>query len=323
MTQKPHSIPSSKDPLSQRGKAALTALVIAGALALLLLLPNLAAQKISPWRGALPTANMNATEAQTALLRAEYLHEAAIRPLLIKAGFYGPDDAVTDGKPYYIRNQGNSLHYASLLWAFRDIPEAHDKLLAVLTDTSLPTQVRSQRFLLLVNALNGVAEVLVTEKNSWISIGNYFSPNVAKRMAYFNTNPAVTSTSSPSPEALAVHRQKLALAREFLPFMLTDMLREMDATAAIASKASAAEEKKGSKAASLLGDSAPFARYAGEALLTLWNKRDDPGFRPLAFELLKDPKAPAAQRYPAVALLAKKPGLPRAEYLAWAPYRSD
>lgn len=323
MTHEPIPTPSPKDPRSLRGKAALTALVIAGALALFLLLPNLAAQKISPWRGALPTAAMNATQAKTALMRAEYLHEAAVRPLLIKAGFYGPEDVSTEGKPHHSRTMANSLSYASMLWAFRDFSEVHDKLLDGLLDTGLPAPLRSQRFLILANTLSGVAEMLAKEKSGWISIGGYFPVNAANRMAYFNNNPLLESNNAvPSPEILEVYRQKLALAREFLPFLLTDMVREMNTVAAGSSKVSE-EGKQTSTAQKLLGDPTPFARYAGEALLAIWNKRHDTTFRPLAFELLKEPGARAAERYPAVRLLAEKPGMSRAEYLAWAPYSAD
>lgn len=322
MLHEPLASSPSGDRRSLRRTATLTALALGAALSLCLLLPNLASQKISPWRAALPTAAMSADQAKTALARAGYLHEAAVRPLLVRAGLYDPEEAKRELAPR--GTVGNSLGYASMLWAFRDFPTVYDKLLALLLDTGLPAPLRSERFYLLVSGLSNAADALAKEKGDWSSLNSYFSTDYLRKTAYFTRNPALkTHNATASAEALAIYRQKLDLAREFLPLLQSDLEQAMAATTAKRAASGSTAETDGGSARRLIEDATPYARYAGEALVTIWAQRNDPTFRPLAFELLRTPGASAAERYPAVSLLAQTPGLPRAEYLAWAPYRSD
>lgn len=297
----------------------------------------------STWRAALPTVETAAQDVIPALLRARQLFEAEIRPSLLEAGFASPDDMPDTDPDYYAfyDEDAPSALLTEKLWQFRAFPEIQSALFEGLLDTSLPAEYRVGRFTGISASLAAAAEVLASEDihasgdfdwdglddgNPWLS---YFSldPRIFgsvlgedEREEFEEYGFAIAGTT---PEDIAAYKEKLRLAAQTLPIFHADMLAEETALL----------ERLGAEGYDLgeryNDDAAPWERDdifmgdAGAALLAMWENREKPAVRNSGLAILQSDALSAEQRYMAVPLAAKKPGLPIAEYIQWARYEGD
>lgn len=298
--------------------------------------------KFSGWRNALPTTGMSATDAGGAYLRALYLHEAQIRPQLIRAGLFSPQD-VADGneQAWYAHDrehQGTSDVLVKTLWTMRAFPEVHDALLGLLLDETRAPGERIHEFFLYGACLAAIADALSWNDSSSFHLANYYDgrhigleePDMLFRwFNYYNADPRLNITSehdlfsakryesSPKAETGAERTEKLDIARRALPMILKDAQAEMAARAAHAPK-DAGEQHTAKKVRGTRRDMAEyledFSHSASRAVLALWENRANPGFFALAKELLLSGQGSLKERYDSIPLMAEKPGLSVAEY---------
>ncbi len=325
--------------------AAVFALVLAGTVFLAVSLPMVLSWKISPWRSALPTAAMTGAKAESALLRAELLHEQDVRPRLILAGF--GSEADLDGGDRYSHASSvdsPSAQLTACLWTARAFPALHDALLRMLLNTELPAAERAGRFYAMTGALNSLAEVLVTPRGrDRHRSGASFEESNLRWFGYYNNAPGLKPcrerddehgrdpqrTKEAARAERAAYTERLALANTVLPAILADMIRSADEKTANDKKAAdpAARDGAGSRLHhsrdGIWKNRDVYEYQAADAMKTLWEKRADPAFLPLALEAIASGEGSAADRYAAIPLIAKKSGLPLAEYLFWSRHERD
>lgn len=329
-------------------KAAAVALGLSGALLLALALAATLPEKARDWRAALPTPAMTEKDAEAASLRARYLHEATIRPQLIQAGFFSPDDAGLKKDRPYRRNRalGLSDSLTRALWTMRTLPELHDAFLSMLLDTKIDPHKRADFFFRYAAFLASAADSLArgsasryfNPRETFASGDTYFLSEIEQSwFAWFANDPRLTSRyrfdGQPDRKERAkkpgeTYEAKLALARELLPMVLETVLREMDEQAALAEKG--AEEGSDGQKGKAWGDRrspedylANLSRDVNEAMTDIWKNREISGFLIQAKDMLVSKDLPFEARYNAVPLIAEKPGLPAAEYIFWQQYKSD
>ena len=284
-------------------KAALSALVFAGGLALALGLASLLPEKSAAWRTALPQPGVTAEQAKTAMMRAQSLHEAAVRPKLIAAGFASARDAIEDR-----HRRTESMELTSALWTMRALPEVHDALLATLLDASMPPHTRKNIFYGLGMFLSHAAFGM--EKTA--PRGHHHASRADEWFRTINAAPAAFAAKL-SEEEQQEYTARRTLAQKVLPVLFAGVSRDSNMQELLA----AGDEKSRNP---YIRD---LTRAAQRAVRTLWLQRNDPAFFPLAKELMASSEGSLAERYNCLSLLAQKPGLPTSEYLLWNRDRND
>lgn len=318
-------------------KAAAVALGLSGALLLVLALAAALPEKARDWRAALPTPAMTEKDAEAAFLRARYLHEAAVRPRLIQAGLFSPDDAGLKKDRYGDRNRPPSLSewLTHALWTMRTLPELHDAFLAMLLDTKTDPRNRADSFFTYAAFLASAADSLAggsasrcfTPRETFAPKDMHFFFEIEKRwFAKLANDPRLKSRQG-AKKSGETYEAKLALARELLPLVLESVVREMaDQTAMAEKDAKAGNDDRKGKAwgdrHSPEGYLADLRNDVNKAMAAISKHREIPGFLAQAKEILALKGLPFEERYSAVPLIAEKPGLPAAEYVFWRRYKS-
>lgn len=338
-------------------KAAIVATVASALLLGGIFLAGILPGKHAGWQRALPTRRMSAEKAEDALVRARYLHEAAIRPRLILAGFASDEDLTDPGGRddcFYGSDEPVSSSLVQTLWAMRALPELHKAMLRGLLDTTRDRDERLRDFHTHAALLKSAAESLVAGKDS--AGGNLSACDIPRGRfrdygslsgwsAYFANDPRLkltpreergyrpgdSGTAGKTPEGKALYEQNLALARRVLPVILENVRQEMRAQDDLAREKSAQNEGKN-------GDDRSCNAYGGSsrehyldelgnavnvALSTMGKQRADSGFLSLAGDVMAAREGTFLERCAAVPLIAEKPGLPVSEYLFWGKYRDD
>ncbi len=325
--------------------AAVTVVAVAAALALAVFLSRSMPDTAPSWRSALPTPAMNAEQAQMALLRAELLHEEAVRPRLILAGFGSENDL---GGSRYSSREAESANLTACLWTLRSFPQLYAKLLDGLLDAKLPPKERGERFYIMAGTLDALSGSFTDGRREYRGrrADSSYQDSSSLWFSYYNNAPDLKVSVPESddiyyrerqrsgdeePDAdkkAALYKERLALANRLLPVVLGDMIREADAKIAREKEAdSAANGTK--KRRSYYGrdqiweEYCLFSESAPQALKAIWEKRADPSFLPLALEAMGSKEGATAARYNAIPLMAQKPGLPLAEYTFWGKYKND
>ncbi|MDL2271738.1 hypothetical protein LJC23_01750, partial [Desulfovibrio sp. OttesenSCG-928-I05] len=245
-------------------------------------------------------------------------------------GYYGMDD-----------NDASSLWLTEKLWHFRVFPELQAALLDGLLDTSLPADYRAGRFTGIAASLAAAAEVLASEDED--ASGNFDWDDLYTEepwLSYFSLDPLIFggalseeereefedygfALAEATPEGIAAYREKLRFAAQILPIFYADMMAE---EAALLEKLGTdgydLDDRYRNDAASWEKDDV-FMYDTGAALLALWENRDKPAAKRSALAVLQSDVLDAEQRYMAVRLAVKKPGLPLAEYIQWVQYADD
>lgn len=323
-------------------KAAAMALGLSGALLLVLALAATLPEKSLDWRAALPTPAMTEKDAEAAFLRARYLHEAAVRPRLIQAGFFSPDDAGAEKDRKSLRNRalGVSEWLTRALWTMRTLPELHDAFLAMLLDTKTGPRKRADSFFTYAAFLASAADSLAKgsadkpfnfrekshpgdmyflseiEKSWFTTLAN--DPRLRSRRGFGGSS----GRGEGAKKSGETYEAKLALARELLPPVLESVMQEM-------AEKDAEEGKNGRNGTTWADRHSPedfFAELSqdvNESMAVISKHREIPGFLAQAKALLALKGLPFEERYRAVPLIAEKPGLPAAEYVFWQRYKPD
>lgn len=338
---------------SLRARAAAIALAVSLCVFLALYLASTAPGKFSGWRNALPTTGMSAPDAAGAYLRALHLHEAQIRPQLIRSGLFSPEDVAGREDPGWRGREQHGLsdRLVKTLWTMRVFPEVHDTLLELLLDEDRAPDERIDEFFLYGAFLAATADTLVQDKCCYSKLSEYYTYRYDERhdkpldsdrlfrwFEYYTSDPRLgiafdggrlcpkEAGDSPKAGAVAEYAEKLDLVRRVLPLILGDTRAEMAARAAHARK-DAEEEQTVEKArdkwesrAKYLENLTPFVNGAVHAL---WKERANPGFFALVKELFLSGQGTPEERYGSIPLMAEKPGLPVSEYLFWQKYRQD
>lgn len=323
-------------------KGAAFALVLTGAVFLAVFIAATLPEKTTGWQAALPTASMSEAEAEAALLRAQYLHEAAVRPRLIRAGFFAANDVAGKRNPRgaYHNESAFSETLARALWNVRPFPELHDALLAALLDAKTDPRERVAAFSRYAGFLAATADAIAYKNSDAYRARDSYNRNWNGETAetwfeYFRYDPRVQygdngerryssrrETAKDAATAVAEFDAKLALARQVLPMVLADIQKDTAAQGAMD-----AEEKKQGKPKG--GKASPERRLeelsatVNEAVRAMWRERANPAFLALAKDMLNSGEGTVIQRYEAIPLIAQKPGLPLAEYLFWQQYKQD
>lgn len=326
-------------------KAAAFALAVSIAVFLAAYLAATLPEKFSGWQAALPTWGTDATAAHGGTLRAQYLHEAEIRPQLIRAGFLSPSEI----RDHYGREESllASDTLVRVLWSMRSFPELHKTFLAMLLDEKTPPQDRAMKFYMYGGLLAHLAESLADGSHAYFQAREFdFRQGYGEaprdwfeyycndpRLGVYSHNgslhPASERDSAKTPQAAAEYDAKLTLARRVLPMILASVQEE--AAPHIALDAKEREQDKTADAddaawngrlseAEFLED---ISEPIGQAIWAIWEKSDDPGFFPLAKDMLASGKGTFLQRLSAIPLMAEKPGLPISEYVFWQKYEDD
>ena len=318
-------------------KALAVLAILAGGALLCIALAALMRDNTAAWREALPKPGMSRAEAEGAALRAKYLHEAFIRPQLITAGFSEPQDARN------VAAQGRqplSGILTDALWTMRLFPETHTAFLDMLCDRKLSREEKLRRFFRFGSLLDTAATLIATGKNiqpkgnmpaahasarapqkapDWFAGYNAPGQNTGQNTGR-NTGQAldtvtgqVTDPGAKSPKA--VYAAALNTARQALPLMLADLGRETNAL----ETAKSPKKQIGTRGSDIRLASLSWAMLRSAS--AMGEKRDDPGFMPLVRDLLASDKGTVRDRYAAVPLMARKPGLPVTEYIAWDAHK--
>ena len=335
-------------------KAAGTAFALAVAIFMCLYLVATFPGKGSSWQSALPKQGMTSEDAGAALVRAKYLHEAEVRPKLIKAGFLSDDDIAARQRGWYSQGRSKSLQMSEILWGMRAFPELHAIFLAKLTDTSVSPDDRETFFYAMGGFLATMGDAVIKGENArdfryrdyrgdygrsekaydWFT---YYAEDPRLNIRYRNHDGYYTrrGEKTPSAEEKKTYEHNLAFAKRVLPFVYEQVLSGLEEYAA-ERKAQAEEMEK-----KLQADEAKhrrredmrkvdLGRYlekisdeTGKAVAIMAAKKDDSGFFPLVKELLASKEGSLEQRFAAVSLLADRPGLPISEYLFWQKYAGD
>ncbi|MDL2210736.1 hypothetical protein LJC26_08035 [Desulfovibrio sp. OttesenSCG-928-O18] len=308
--------------------------------------------KMDAWQQALPTRHMNTEEAEAALVRAKFLHESQVRPQLILAGFISDDDVQRAKNRYssYDSEQAKSASLTVALWTMRALPELREAMLRDLLDTTRSPENRVADFYTYAAILDNAAANLVTQKDSrrddFRAYRSDRYPNggeIAGWFAYFANDPRLnlrpaddrryrareSRVQEKTADDKALYELNLALARRTLPMVLENVRREMRAQDDIARKET--EESKNGKPrsrAAYEGSSREhyldeLSRAANEALFAMGKQRGDSAFPALADSVMNAEEGTFIERCAAVSLIAKKPGLPAAEYVFWGKYKDD
>ena len=323
---------------SLSGRAIAVILAFASSLLLAYLLITSLPAKNSGWEKALPTLGMFAADTEAALLRARYLHEAAVRPELIKAGFFSVDDAVERWNPHR-RNRGNEPSSATLtaaLWTFRALPALHDMFLSSLLDVNTPPQERAKDFYSYGELLASIADSIADGRKNRHSTNAYkreLSGNIAEWFAYFVNAPRMKSREAHggrrdhrSPEhakTSELFAERLAFARAVLPEILTYLKKDDKTRAALARRENNNANSSGKESFDNENYLEDLNRSIAEALRILWEKRADPSFTAMVREIVASNKGSLQERYDLIPLVAKQPGMPISEYFFWQQYKSD
>lgn len=342
-----HMPDNQKVPAGSRfaAKAAAVALAVSGALLLALFFAAALPKKTQDWRTALPGPTMAGKDAEVAFLRAKYLHEAAVRPRLIQAGFFSPADAETGRTRSAYGNPGISETLTRVLWTMRTFPELHDAFLAMLLDEKTGRPERTDNFFKYAGFMASVAESLAEGRAGQGYNPRYeFHPDNRGALfdledlwfAYFANGPRSNSLSGRAGHsrdddgktAVAVYEAKLALANELLPRILQGAVAEMDRRAVLAAGEKGEDGKDPDSRNretrySLEGSLYDLSLDVKEALAEIWKNHETPGFLAQVREVLALKDAPLGERYSAVPLVARKPGLPPSEYVFWQRYKRD
>lgn len=288
-------------------KAAAIALILAAAiLASVFLVANFP-ENHSGWRDALPTPRTRPEDVSRELLRARYLHEAAVRPQLVAAGFGSRENLRAD--------TSTSQALTNALWRMRFLPEIHDALLTVLLDANRPTQKRLEEFMLYGGLLSSVSDAFggndyqyffnrdASLKNSQ----NWFRELAADPRASDVIVPQEASHTAPSQQdAIAAYETALSLSQDLLPFFFTILQKENQQTNA--------ETDQESIKAHLQESSEDLWLTASLA----WRNRNVPGFSALLKQIVASQEGTLQERCRAVSLMDKTPGLAASEYIFWS-----
>lgn len=295
--------------------------VLAGGALVCVALAALMWDSSAGWREALPRPAMTAAQAEGATLRARYLHEAFVRPQLIAAGFGDASDALEPAP----KAPPLSRALTDALWSMRAFPEVHDAMLGMLRDAATPADEKLDRFFRFGAFLDRTAAVVATGKSA---PGPFMSARVMIPrkgtfrtgiwFAYYNADPRFAAPDASAPADASDYAAALNAAREILPLVLADLVRNENAQAAPAVE----EQTMPCTPAGIGRHPADFGRAVDMAAKTVWKKRNDPSFIPLVTGFLTTDAGTPGERYAAVPLLAKTPGLPAAEYLAWSKDRA-
>ena len=287
-------------------KAAAFALAVSVTVFLAAYLAATLPEKFSGWQAALPTQGMDAATAQGAAIRAQYLHEAEIRPQLIRAGFLSPGELGNRRTRGYSpeENRLSSDTLVRTLWSMRSFPELHTAFLDALLDGKTPLRDRAAKFFLYSGFLAAQAESLAKETRA-----DFRARAEAPRVwfAYYSNDSRLESRSAGGSLA-AEYDAKLTLARRVLPMILEGV------------QAEAAARGDDLDEAEFLED---ISESISQAVLTMWQKSGDPAFFPLAEDMLASGSGTFLQRIDAIPLMAEAPGLPVSEYVFWQKYRDD
>ena len=313
-------------------KATATTLVLAGAASLTYVIAVTLPVESPSWQAALPAPSISEEQAKIALLRAEYLHEAAVRPLLVRAGIVSTTDlTVYDDKHGAPFSSGAVIN---ALWSVHPFPELHAGLLAALLDESTAPGIRVRSFYLSGEFLSATAEAIAGKSDKRRISRRDFPkgplPKNVKWFTYFHyaQEKARRVKDNHGNDGRATFSEKYTLAKQILPLVLVGLQQEMIAQNAQAS------DKKGPDVQAipprdpkhrdalvmyLKRASAPVHK----AVRLMLHKRANPGFFALAKDIITSRQGRFIDRYQAVSLIEKKPGLQPAEYLFWQQYKRD
>ena len=303
-------------------KVAAAMLVLAGAVSLTYVIAATLPEKDPGWQAALPTATMSEEQADIALLRAEYLHEAAVRPLLVRAGIVSTKDLTV-----YDDKQGDPFSSGAVLgalWTVRPFPELHASLLAALLDESTAPRNRVTSFYMAGEFLSATAEAIAGKSDRHRISRRDFPrgkpPQKVNWFAYFHNAHEKVRPIEASNENndRATFSEKYTLAKQVLPLVLAGLQQEMTAKNAQATPPRGPKNRD-ALAMYLKRASPPVHR----AVRLMLRERANPGFSALAREIIASGKGRFIDRYLAVSLIAENPGLQPAEYLFWQRYKRD
>ena len=302
--------------------------ILAGAGFLTCFIASTLSVKSPGWEAALPTATMSEEQVDVALLRSAYLHEATVRPLLIRAGIVSAKDIASHGNK---QDKGfSSKAVANALWSMRPFPEVHERALAALLDASVAPEKRVMTFYMVGNFLSATAEGIVGNGGK-----RRFSPRDFRQgedlqkpqwFAQFHSASGTTDPEKALPadkKGRASFAEKYTLAKRVLPLIQADIQKELALTdetrteeSGQAAQKSLSREQKDDAHALM-----SFLKHARapvhNAVRVMLRERDNPGFFTLAQEVLASEDADLISRYLAVPLIAEKPGLQAGEYLFW------
>lgn len=315
-----------KAPFGQSlaARAAAAALAVALAVFLAAYLMATLPDRLGGWQTALPTRGMSEVEAASASLRARYLHEAEIRPRLVRAGFLSPQELDSESIRRYgfARSDMRAAGSDSLLgglWAMRAFPELHAAFLTMLLDRNTPPNQRAAEFYLYSGFLAAVAEALADDTQalfdidgapSWHDIHEKTEYRFA-RYAVGVPDAAGSGTRGESP----VDGEMAAFARDILPLLLeslrADARNGREREARKAPHAEEAARERGYVSSERL---TPLAGPAGDAVRAMWRHRADAAFLAQARQTIAAGDGPLSERLGIIPLMAEKPGLPTAEY---------
>ena len=317
-------------------KAAAAALIVGGAIFLTCSLAVFLSEKKTDWQNSLPSVGMSADQAKSALLRAKYMHEASIRPQLIRAGIVHAGDLGNNFPGHsHDEDAASSDSIIKALWTMRSFPELHEPLLALLLDESIPSINRVKSFYMYGGFLATMADALAgKDSNYWpfkYSTQSRISSEDSGWFASFRTpflsKGAVKDQHNGEDTKLcATFAERFALAKEFLPLILAGIQKD----AAFQEKCSAQEENEEDQTEQPCSCKNETADYldnirssASEAMQCILEERGNPGFLSLVKELLSSEEGSLQNRYGAVPLAAEKPGLPPSEYIFWQQYHQN
>lgn len=281
-----------------------------------------------------PEAAVNAATFEAEQTRKERMFAAEVRPKLFEAGFGSLEELADESRDSYYDEDYDDRDMergtgplSRMLWRYAAFPDIQAKLLAGLTQSSLTREVRIARFKAQHRLLCVCLEALRQEKANRSA---YYSESSESRQLVFwrdarllyNDDSRIWEEIPAAEQAL--REKKFAFARSTLPIFLA--MYEEDAPAEhLASMAAAGmpaftpweERQSGSEQpAWRLQDVTEIREIAPEAMLALWNKRDDKTFRSFAGKLLASGAGTPDMRLKALALASHYPGKSQAEYFA-------
>ena len=288
----------------------------------LLCLPLPATAAPEPWRLELNAAAGDAAHYRAAVSRAKALFEAEARPALIRAGLGTTEDFLRERDAYGVPRDAvpnDTGKISEILWAFYPFPQVQRQLYDGLLETGLSPGARLERF-------GGTAECLLACLQS-LETGRrdaYETLDRLPEVLAFWQSGGFENARGRAPDA--DYTAKRAFAESWLPLLLrafgedapTGHLAAMEKLGLPAWRPWRTDASGREKPAWSVSDDQENLSFV-DALLLLWEKRNDAALSRRAREIMEDQSLTPNLRWEITQLALRFPGRDREEYARILP----
>lgn len=288
----------------------------------LLCLPLPATAAPEPWRLELNAAAGDAAHYRAAVSRAKALFEAEARPALIRAGLGTTEEFLRERDAYGVPRDAvpnDTGKISEILWAFYPFPQVQRQLYDGLLETGLSPGARLERF-------GGTAECLLACLQS-LETGRrdaYETLDRLPEVLAFWQSGGFENARGRAPDA--DYTAKRAFAESWLPLLLrafgedapTGHLAAMEKLGLPAWRPWRTDASGREKPAWSVSDDQENLSFV-DALLLLWEKRNDAALSRRAREIMEDQSLTPNLRWEITQLALRFPGRDREEYARILP----